>query len=66
MTILGTYRVIRMKIVGDAITWSIILMTKVLIYDRNMFTIQAVLNAFSIFRPTVKKIYNIFQRFGAS
>ncbi len=30
-----------MMIIGDATTWSVILMTRVVIYDRNMFIIQA-------------------------
>jgi len=30
-----------MTIVGDATTWSIILTTRVIVYDRNMFIIQA-------------------------
>ncbi len=61
MTILGTYRVIRMKIVGDAITWSIILMTKVLIYDRNMFTILLFLYS-ALIKITLLKRFITFSK----
>jgi hypothetical protein len=32
---------VRMMIIGDATTWSIIVESGVVIYDRNMFIIQA-------------------------
>jgi hypothetical protein len=35
-----TPRVIRMMVLGDATTWSVILMTRVVIYDRNSSFIE--------------------------